>query len=77
MKTDVDGVEYFILEEGTDVLASIDSVLVEINDAFKPQTEGSAQVLRETRLSLTGKWQVQQLVGTQMEKASNQIWTQK
>ena len=77
LKIDVDGIEHFILQGGTDVLARVDSVLVEINDAFKPQAEGSAQALREAGLSLAGKWQSQQLVGTQIEKASNQIWTRK
>ena len=77
LKIDVDGIEHFILQGGTEVLASIDSALVEINDAFKPQAEGSAQALSEAGLSLVGKWHSQQLVGTQMEKASNQIWKRK
>ena len=77
LKIDFYGIEHFLLQGRTDVLASIDSVLVEMSDAFRPQANSSAQALRETGLSLAGKWQMQQLLGAQMEKASNQIWTRK
>jgi FkbM family methyltransferase len=55
IKIDVDGIEHFILRGSGDVLSSVQSVLVEINDEFREQAEETTQVLRHAGLSLHRK----------------------
>lgn len=45
MKVDVDGIEHFILRGARDVLSSVESVLIEINDAFPEQAEEATRLL--------------------------------
>lgn len=75
LKIDVDGIEHIILQGGSDILASVDSVLLEINDDFQMQAEFTAQALNDAGLSLVGKWQNQQELGIQTKNMFNQIWT--
>jgi FkbM family methyltransferase len=56
LKIDVDGIEHFILRGGIDVLNQVESVLVEINDAFPEQQESSSRVLIEAGLVLHKKF---------------------
>jgi FkbM family methyltransferase len=55
IKMDVDGVEHFILSGGRKVLASVDTVLVEVNEDFAEQRTVTEQVLREAGLTLYRK----------------------
>ena len=55
IKIDVDGIEHFILRGGSDVLAKVNSVLIEINDRFSEQAEESNRLLRNAGLSLHRK----------------------
>ena len=52
IKVDVDGIEHFILRGGSNVLAKVKGVLIEINDAFEEQAEESARMLENAGLSL-------------------------
>ena len=55
LKMDVDGIEHFILRGGTNTLRLVDSVLIEINDAFVQQAEQSAEILKSAGLILHKK----------------------
>ena len=55
LKMDVDGIEHFILRGGMNILALVESVLIEINDAFVHQAEESAAVLKRSGLILHRK----------------------
>jgi FkbM family methyltransferase len=55
LKMDVDGIEHFILRGGMNTLALVQSVMVEINDAFSHQAEESAAVLKRAGLVLHRK----------------------
>lgn len=45
LKIDVDGIEHFILRGARDVLPKVESVLIEINDAFPEQAEEATKLL--------------------------------
>jgi FkbM family methyltransferase len=55
LKIDVDGIEHFILRGGLNTLGLVESVLIEINDAFVQQAEESAAVLKSAGLVLHRK----------------------
>lgn len=55
IKMDVDGIEHLILRGGYDVLKSVDSVLIEINDDFTEQAEEAARHLQAAGLVLSRK----------------------
>jgi len=55
IKIDVDGIEHFILRGGTDTLKRVESVMVEIDDAFTEQAEETVRHLRNAGLTLLRK----------------------
>ncbi len=55
IKMDVDGLEHFILQGGSDVLRSIKGILIEVNDNFHQQAEQCQQLLSEAGLKLREK----------------------
>ena len=55
IKIDVDGIEHFLLQGGSQVLKKIQGILVEINDDFAEQAEVSKKLLEEARLTLLEK----------------------
>ena len=55
IKIDVDGIEHLILGAGLDVLKSVESVLVEINDDFYEQASKSTQYLQDAGFTLYRK----------------------
>ena len=55
IKIDVDGIEHYILRGGSEVLAGVERVLVEINDAFTAQAQESARYLEAAGLTLSRK----------------------
>lgn len=71
VKIDVDGIEHFILRGGKDILAMVDSVLIEINDNFTEQAEESSRHLKEAGLSLYRKCDLG------LPNQYNQWWTRK
>lgn len=55
LKMDVDGIEHFILRGGMNALDLVESVLIEINDAFIHQAEESTDILKRAGLVLHRK----------------------
>lgn len=55
LKMDVDGIEHFILRGGMTTLSKVESVLIEINDAFVDQAEESTALLKKAGLILHRK----------------------
>ena len=55
IKIDVDVLEHFILSGAADVLAQVDEVLIEVNDAFQVQGEDVARLLSQAGLTLRKK----------------------
>lgn len=55
LKIDVDGIEHFILRGGKEILAKVDSVLIEINDDFREQADECSRHLQESGLTLYRK----------------------
>lgn len=68
IKMDVDGVEHFILAGGRKVLSKVQTVLVEINDAFAEQRQLTEQLLTEAGLTLHRK------CGSSLPTQFNQWW---
>ena len=77
IKMDVDGLEHYILQGGSDVLRSIKGILIEVNDDFIEQAEQCRQLLSEAGLKLREKRHsgitANSTVGFQ--NTYNQIWT--
>src|SRR5205823_315257 len=55
IKMDVDGIEHLILSGGARVLQNINSILVEINDAFELQAQEAARYLEQAGFRLVSK----------------------
>lgn len=55
IKIDVDGIEHFILRGGAEVLKSVQSVMIEIDDGFAEQAEETARHLQNAGLRLLRK----------------------
>ena len=68
LKIDVDGIEHLVLRGGKTVLASVKSVLIEINDGFTEQADEAALHLREAGLRLLKK------CDNGVPNQFNQIW---
>jgi FkbM family methyltransferase len=56
VKIDVDGIEHLILEGCTDILKTVNSVLIEINDDFGEQSRCSEKYLLQSGLVLSDKF---------------------
>lgn len=71
IKMDVDGIEHFILQGGSEILKQVNGVLIEINDEFVQQSELSEKLLKDAGLHLYKKC----LEGTPSgSKQFNQWW---
>ena len=55
IKIDVDGLEHFILSGAAEVLAQVEEVLIEVNDAFQVQGQEVARLLAQAGLTLRKK----------------------
>ena len=55
IKIDVDGIEHLILKGGTKTLESVESILVEINDNFKQQSDDTNKYLTNAGFNLSEK----------------------
>ena len=76
IKMDVDGIEHFLLQGGTQVLRNVQGVLVEINDDFAEQAEISKKILEEAGLHLLDKRHSEMVKDSEFgfENTYNQIW---
>ena len=74
IKMDVDGIEHFILQGGSEVLSRVQGILVEINDDFTDQAEQSQIALQRAGLSLREKRHSEMFEGTKFSNVYNQIW---
>ena len=77
IKMDVDGIEHFILQGGTEVLSQAQGMLVEINDDFTEQAEQSKKALEYAGLTLIEKRHSEMFEGTKFSNSYNQIWARK
>lgn len=68
MKIDVDGIEHLILEGCGNILKTVNSVLIEVNDDFEEQANDSERYLLQAGLVLKEKFDLG--VGNQY----NQLW---
>ena len=71
IKVDVDGIEHLVLKGGLKILSQIDSILIEIDDAFSEQSNKCTEILTQSGLSFIEKRQSDQSKGTGQY---NQIW---
>ena len=77
IKIDVDGIEHLILEGANETLDGIESILVEVNDKFKLQSDKIQKILSEKKFKMQNKEQSQLIAeATNQEVRSifNQIW---
>jgi FkbM family methyltransferase len=68
LKIDVDGFEHLVLKGGVNNLNSVSSVLIEIDDNYREQSEMSNQLLVNAGLTLLEK------ASAQPSSQTNQIW---
>ncbi|MGB2415251.1 MAG: FkbM family methyltransferase, partial [Flavobacteriaceae bacterium] len=73
VKIDVDGLEHFILAGAKIVFKNVKSILVEINDDFKEQSNKSDKILTDLGFYLYEKVYPK----NQTIKVANQIWKKK
>ena len=76
IKMDVDGIEHFILGGGKNVLGKVKSILLEINDDFKEQSEESKIYLVNSGFKFHRKLRSEEWYDSTTEVANgyNQIW---
>ena len=77
IKMDVDGIEHFLLQGGTQVLKKIQGILLEINDNFFEQAEISKELLERAGLELFDKRHSEMLGESKFKNLYNQIWVRK
>ena len=74
LKIDVDGNEYLILEGGQNILKTVKTVLVEVDDNMLMEAAKTAELLSRAGLTLVGKYQQDYLKMTKYAGLHNQIW---
>jgi hypothetical protein len=78
IKMDVDGIEHLILKGGLNVLKSIKSILVEVNDEYEEQNKNVHKILTESGLILKEKKHSDLMFfGEEFDQSYNQIWIRK
>ena len=75
IKIDVDGIEHFILQGGKNILKSVNSVLIEINDDFKDQALCAKEFLKDAGLSFKEKKHSPMFKNSRFSSFYNQIWS--
>jgi FkbM family methyltransferase len=76
LKMDVDGIEHLILSGGKDVLQRVQSVSVEINEAFVAQAQDSRRLLEAAGLRFVSKAHSQMIEDNPaFNKTFNQVWS--
>jgi len=75
IKIDVDGIEHLILKGATNTLNSVESILVEINDDDKTQSEEANEYLNKAGFKLKHKLHSEIIEKSKkFDKFFNQIW---
>ncbi len=74
IKLDVDGIEHLILAGASNVLRSVQSVLVEVNEDFVRQAENVSAVLTAAGLMLVERRRSEMVAESAFAAAYNQIW---
>lgn len=79
IKVDVDGIEHLVLSGGEQVLSSVKSVLIEVNDAFEEQATQCAVLLGRAGLTFHDKRQSDIVVSKKgsFNNTFNQIWVRR
>ena len=77
IKMDVDGIEHFLLQGGTQVLKKIQGILLEINDDFVEQADMSKELLEKAGLKFIDRRHSEMSEGTKFKNLYNQIWVRK
>jgi len=75
LKIDVDGIEHIILEGGEKVISGVESLLVEINEAFTYQSEKVCQLLSDAGMICTDKIKLIDNPSSRFASGYNLIWT--
>ena len=75
IKMDVDGIEHFILQGGLNILKTVKSVIIEINDDFVEQDKTASMLLTASGLKLINKLHSNMVDGmVEFGRTYNQIW---
>jgi FkbM family methyltransferase len=80
IKIDVDGIEHLILDGANDTLNNINSILVEVNDKFKLQSDKIKKILTNKGFTLENKEQsqlIKEAENKEVQSIFNQIWIKK
>jgi len=76
IKIDVDGIEHLILKGASETLSNVESILVEINDDDKKQSEEAKECLNKAGFKLKDKLHSEVIEKSKkFDKFFNQIWT--
>jgi FkbM family methyltransferase len=77
IKMDVDGIEHFILQGGSEILKYVKSILIEINDDFIDQSNDCTKILKSAGLTLVHKLHSEMTANSNagFGNSYNQIWT--
>jgi FkbM family methyltransferase len=75
IKVDVDGIEHLVLRGCRQVLERVRGVQVEVNDAFKAQSQEVRRLLEEAGLQLISKTHSELMQGSALFNSTfNQVW---
>ena len=75
IKIDVDGIEHLILKGANETLGNAESILVEINDEDKKQSEEAQEYLKKAGFKLKDKLHSEIIEKSKkFDKFFNQIW---
>ena len=80
IKIDVDGIEHLILDGANETLNNINSILVEVNDKFKVQSDKVKKILTGKGFTMEKKEQsqlVKEAESKEVQSVFNQIWIKK
>lgn len=74
IKIDVDGIEHLVLKGGTEILKSVKSVLVEVDDRFIEQDYACREILSAAGMFMKEKTHSQLMESGKFSSLYNQIW---
>jgi FkbM family methyltransferase len=74
IKIDVDGTEHLVLAGMTNLLSTVKSILVEVNDVFELQRNNVNNILSEAGFQMHEKRRSAMFDGTDIATSYNQIW---
>lgn len=74
LKIDVDGIDHLVLRGGQEVLTSVQSVLIEVDEQHNLQVEEVTMCLNEAGMTLVNKQHSKMFDGGPYASSYNQIW---